>query len=152
MYIVFALALILGSFLLMLTFFVRHKVTLLKYALNKQEELATDSEEKTSDYDALIVTFIPLMTFLYNIDQRVAYKIKAILVVMFIALAIEYLSLIDLEIHHLAMLFGLIFALIILMPGFLIKTMVNNRKKHMQDKLPYFIDLIAVCVQSGMTV
>ncbi len=43
-------------------------------------------------------------------------------------------------------------AVIILVPGLLRQALINQKTKTILNDLPMFIDLVAVCVQSGMTV
>lgn len=46
----------------------------------------------------------------------------------------------------------LIIMLVILLPERLKKTIIKKRMRHISDDLPFMIDLMAVCVQSGMSI
>lgn len=136
----------------MLTFFERSKVMRLKDAIEQRPESASESDEKAYDYVSVIVSLSPVISFFYSIDQKVTQKIRVLLVTFFSLLALKYLAIIDITVDALALMMGFASALIILLPGLIVKYLINNRKKTLQDALPYFVDLVAVCVQSGMTV
>lgn len=46
----------------------------------------------------------------------------------------------------------LIIVLVILLPEQIKKTIIKRRMRHISDDLPFMIDLMAVCVQSGMSI
>ncbi|MDN6633850.1 MAG: type II secretion system F family protein, partial [Enterobacterales bacterium] len=52
----------------------------------------------------------------------------------------------------LAMIMLFVFMIVLVLPAMMLKPAINTRIKLMMDALPYFVDLIAVCVQAGMTV
>lgn len=104
------------------------------------------------DYVNMIVKNSRWLTFLDNLEKQIAIKLRIFIVMASILFVANHVGLISVSIQGLAMNLLLIFIAIVVMPALILKPAINSRVKIMMDSLPYFIDLIAVCVQSGMTV
>ncbi|EMF04248.1 type II secretion system F family protein [Serratia marcescens] len=134
-------------------------VTLIKQKVMRQQKIiehATDKSGKKMitkiDYRALIIHNDRWLTFLDNLDKKLEIKIRICLGIGLLMLTLKFVGVLPVSMRALAMLLLLIFVLVIIVPGLLLKAAITTRIKRMLDALPYFIDLTAVCVQSGMTV
>lgn len=86
------------------------------------------------------------------LDQNV--KIKAALF-LFIALPVtvmEYFSWLELGSQTLMIVILAILSFIIIVPARIQKSVTQRRFSRISNDIPYLIDLLAVCIQSGMTV
>jgi len=104
------------------------------------------------DYKELIVKNGRWLTMLDNLDKQIIQKLRMCGAVGLFMLLMNFTGILSISTRSLAMIMLLVLVLIIILPGLLLKPAINTRIKLMMDSLPYFIDLIAVCIQSGMTV
>lgn len=104
------------------------------------------------DYKAVIIENSPILILLQKIETSITLKLRICLGFGGVLLLGKILTFINIEMKGLAMCMLLIFVIVIVLPAMIMKPIITTRIKVMLDALPYFIDLIAVCIQSGMTV
>ena len=104
------------------------------------------------DYKTVIIENNNVLRLLQKIETSLDLKIRIWLGCGGVLLLCRFFGFITMEMKGLAMCMLLILVVVIVLPAIMIKPMITTRVKLMMDALPYFIDLIAVCVQSGMTV
>lgn len=120
--------------------------------IDAQEEAYGKSTAGLFDYKTVIIENNEVLRFLQKIETSITLKLKICLGVGGILLLCKFLTFITIDMKGLAMFMLLIFVIVIVLPAMIMKPMITTRIKEMLDALPYFIDLIAVCIQSGMTV
>ncbi|WP_231877687.1 type II secretion system F family protein [Erwinia sp. ErVv1] len=89
---------------------------------------------------------------LQRLDQSPASKLKILASIGAVVLLINMLGITSFTMKDIAMQMVLLLVVIIVTPALLQKPALSTRRKLMTDALPYLIDLLAVCVQAGMTV
>jgi len=104
------------------------------------------------DYKNLIIENSRWLSLLDSLDKQVGLKIKIFIGLSSVVYLMSFLGLLTLSKQAFGMLLMLIMVFVIISPGLLLKPSITVRIKKMMDALPYFIDLVAVCIQSGMTV
>lgn len=104
------------------------------------------------DYVALIVKNNRLLTVLDGLDKRLDLKLRIFAGAVLFLLALKMVGVLPLSSRAMGMTSLLVMVAIIVLPVLFIKPLIHSKVKQMMDSLPYFIDLVAVCVQSGMTV
>jgi Flp pilus assembly protein TadB len=120
--------------------------------IDVHEDIYGKSIANLFDYRTVIIENSPALSFLQKIETSIILKLKISLSLGSILFLCNFLGFIHIEIKTLAMCMLLNFAVVIVLPAMMIKPMIATRIKAMLDALPYFTDLIAVCIQSGMTV
>lgn len=109
-------------------------------------------EQPLLDYRAIIISNSTLLTFLQRIDDNLSLKLRLWGGVGVLLLGAKLLGLLPISSKALAMIMMLVMVMVIVAPAMFIKPMLKTKMKLMLDALPYFVDLIAVCIQAGMTV
>nr|WP_154324351.1 type II secretion system F family protein [Pantoea sp. 201603H] len=104
------------------------------------------------DYHSLIVSNSPYLTVLRKIDNDLLMKMKIVGVILIFMLVTNWLSGSDFSLRALSLTTLILFVLVIVIPSLLLGPGIKRKAKEMMDVLPYFIELVAVCIQSGMTV
>lgn len=151
MNIIYFLLLVLGAYALLLGVSQQQSVARQKKLL---APLTAESGEKTLaaiDYAELIVNNSRWLSLLDKYDKRLRLKMQAFGILALALVALNALGVTAFSRSGLGMLLLVIMITLIVLPGQLLKPAINNRVKGMMDALPYLIDLVAVCVQAGMT-
>lgn len=104
------------------------------------------------DYRAIIIDNSQWLCFLRRLDENLMLKLRICAVFSGALLAGHVLGLLPFGMQGIATIIMLFLVVIIIFPTILTGAAVKTRIKLMLDALPYFVDLIAVCVQAGMTV
>ncbi|EOX5467365.1 type II secretion system F family protein [Escherichia coli] len=129
---------------------------LIRWKSNLRIIIPENSDGQTTqsqlDYRSIIIDNSQWLRFLRNFDENFTLKLRICAVFSGILLACNLIHLLTLGMKGVAMLTLLFLVVIIVLPAILIGPAVKTRIKLMLDALPYFVDLIAVCVQAGMTV
>lgn len=105
----------------------------------------------TLDLPGMIVAGVPRLLYLQRLDKNLSHKLALCCGVTAVLFALKLIG-IGFGWQGAAIGFLLMFIISIVTPTLLLTYAVTNRMKKMTDALPYFIDLLAVCVQAGMTV
>ncbi len=148
----YALVFILGAYLLFSIIYQQQKVARQKKIIEPVTEEADGHKLATIDYVSLIIKNSRWLQTLDMLDKRVELKMKIIGAIGVLLVGIKLLGIIELSMQGVAMTMVVVMVVIIVTPSILLNSAVKTRTKLMMDALPYYIDLTAVCVQSGMTV
>ncbi|TCJ97827.1 tight adherence protein C [Volucribacter psittacicida] len=100
------------------------------------------------ELELLIINNNKFLKFLGLLDKNVKLKIIFTLLVSFI----YYLFNLSADSTSLMLAFSVIFILIVIIPGILTNVIINKKIKGIMVDLPGFIDLVAVCIQTGVTI
>ncbi|MEW5558787.1 type II secretion system F family protein [Enterobacter asburiae] len=152
MNIIYLLLLVLGAYALLLGVSQQQTVGRQKKLL---APLTAESGKKALaaiDYAALIVNNSRWLSLLDKYDKQLRLKMQAFGVLALVLVALNALGVTAFSRSGLGMLLLVIMITLIVLPGLLLKPAINSRVKGMMDALPYLVDLVAVCVQAGMTV
>lgn len=152
MNIIYLLLLVLGAYALLLGVSQQQTVGRQKKLL---APLTVESGKKALaaiDYAALIVNNSRGLSLLDKYDKQLRLKMQAFGVLALALVALNALGVTAFSRSGLGMLLLVIMITLIVLPGLLLKPAINSRVKGMMDALPYLVDLVAVCVQAGMTV
>lgn len=104
------------------------------------------------DYRSVIIKNSRWLSILDELDKNLQIKLKVFIAAACIAVLLNVINVITFSSSGLGMLLLLLMMAIIVLPGLLLKPAIKRKTKDMMDVLPYLVDLIAVCIQSGMTV
>ncbi len=115
---------------------------------NVEEETKNSKNKHQKDLELLLISNNPLLRFLGNIDKNIKLK----LFISFTIFSFYYLFNMHKDKAELMLGFGGIFILVILIPGAITSVILKQKIKSIMTDLPGFIDLVAVCVQTGMTI
>lgn len=143
---------LLGIFMVLLA--IRHQ----QYWKKQREIVAPKAEGKqqnqysTIDYRALIISNSRWLTLLNDLEKSLPLKARICGVIGGALLVLNIIGVFSISMKALAMIMLFIFMIVLVLPAMMLNPAINTRIKLMLDALPYFVDLIAVCVQAGMTV
>ena len=128
-------------------------------SLSSQKKIIEQSHESNSneilttiDHRLLIINNNLWLSRLDLLDKKVSLKLRLCGAVGGGALLLKFTGAWNLSMQELAMILLIVLVIIIVTPGILVNMGVKTRMKLLIDAIPYYIDLVAVCVQSGMTV
>ncbi|SFC13550.1 type II secretion system F family protein [Pragia fontium] len=106
----------------------------------------------TREYESLIESNNKIIGFFSELDKKVNYKLTIIIGVALLLFLLSELNILSLDLNTGALIITLILVAVIVLPDMIRKLLIKSKTKIMMDDMPYFIDLVAVCVQAGMTV
>ncbi|GKX63310.1 type II secretion system F family protein [Pragia fontium] len=106
----------------------------------------------TREYESLIESNNKIIGFFSELDKKVNYKLAIIIGVALLLFLLSELNILSLDLNTGALIITLILVAVIVLPDMIRKLLIKSKTKIMMDDMPYFIDLVAVCVQAGMTV
>ncbi|QIM69007.1 type II secretion system F family protein [Basfia succiniciproducens] len=112
------------------------------------KETQKNKNQQQVELEQLIITNNKFLNILSTIDKNIKVK----LFITLILTGIYALFNLDAERKSLAIAGAVIFVLVILIPGSLANMILNRKVKNMMTDLPSFVDLVAICVQTGMTI
>lgn len=153
MYIFFILTLIFGLFLLVSYFVQKQKVKKIKLLLDQVVEYDVSVSKTSSDKaQDIIEKTDPLLKNIRLFNENVMLKILCTFATFLIAYGANEIFGLQMATSTLGII-G-IFALIgfFLIPGFLQKMVLGSRIAKISKDIPMFVDLLAICVQSGMNI
>ncbi|MEA1062996.1 type II secretion system F family protein [Apirhabdus apintestini] len=104
------------------------------------------------DIPTIIIEGSPTLTFIKKIDDDLTTKIKLVACIAAPIFLLTSLNVIGLSYQDCLMVTVLIFIGVIVIPSILISINIKKGMRSIGDTLPYFIELVAVCIQTGMTV
>lgn len=148
----YAMVLLPGIFMFLLALFKFQVWGKRRKVIEAEDSGNKKGENPLLDYRAIIISNNALMRSLQRIDDNLSIKLRLWGGCGGLLLAAKLLGLFPVGAKGLAMIMLLVMVLVIVAPAMLIRPMVKTKVKLMLDALPYFVDLIAVCIQAGMTV
>lgn len=92
------------------------------------------------------------LLFISNFDKNISLKLLCTAVIFFIFYAGAVIFGLDPKRETLALAVILIFVFFIIAPGFVKNFIIEKRIRAIDANLPIFVDLLAVCVQAGMSI
>ncbi|MFU9139082.1 type II secretion system F family protein [Erwinia tasmaniensis] len=149
---VYLLILIMGIITLVIS---SHRIARLKKtirAIDNKPLIIKKSHSGSLDLQSIVIANSPWLSMLQRLDQNPASKLKILASIGAVVLLINMLGITSFTIKDIAMQMVLLLIVIIVTPALLQKPALSTRRKLMTDAIPYLIDLLAVCVQAGMTV
>lgn len=145
----YILSMIFGIFLMV--YAINKKNTIRKY---KQVVSYAEFEEMvsmTNAYDIFEKNDI-VLHYLKKIDSNIVLKVFVAFFLFMIFYVLKVSELIKISQNTLAVLAIFIFVIVIVAPSYLQRLIVELRIKKIGADIPMFVDLLAVCVQSGMSI
>ncbi len=121
-------------------------------AIDNKPLIIKKSHSGSLDLQSILIANSPWLSMLQRLDQSPASKLKILASIGAVVLLINMLGITSFTMKDIAMQMVLLLVVIIVTPALLQKPALSTRRKLMTDALPYLIDLLAVCVQAGMTV
>ena len=112
------------------------------------EQTPKGKHKQQVELELLLINNNPFLKFIATIDKNLKAKLLAI----FFCCAVYWLFNIGSPISELSLPMILIFASVILVPSILTNTILNGKIKKIMTDMPGFIDLVAVNVQTGITI
>ena len=112
------------------------------------EQTPKGKHKQQVELELLLINNNPFLKFIATIDKNLKAKLLAI----FFCCAVYWLFNIGSPISELSLPMILIFASVILVPSILTNTILNGKIKKIMTDMPGFIDLVAVNVQTGVTI
>lgn len=120
--------------------------------IEPKKEGKQQNQFSTIDYRALIISNSPWLTFLNELEKSLPLKARICGAIGGVLLVLTVIGVLSISMKVLAMIMLFVFMIVLVLPAMMLNPAINTRVKLMMDALPYFVDLIAVCVQAGMTV
>lgn len=120
--------------------------------IEPKKEGKQQNQFSTIDYRALLISNSPWLTFLNELEKSLPLKARICGAIGGVLLVLTVIGVLSISMKALAMIMLFVFMIVLVLPAMLLNPAINTRIKLMMDALPYFVDLIAVCVQAGMTV
>ncbi|MDN6114630.1 MAG: type II secretion system F family protein [Enterobacterales bacterium] len=120
--------------------------------IEPKKEGKQQNQFSTIDYRALIISNSPWLTFFNELEKSLPLKARICGAIGGVLLVLTVIGVLSISMKALAMIMLFVFMIVLVLPAMMLNPAINTRIKLMMDALPYFVDLIAVCVQAGMTV
>lgn len=114
----------------------------------EKQETKKGKNKQQIELELLLVNNNPLLKLIGLIDRNI--KIK--LLISILVFGFYYLFNRNAPSSDLFLGLGVIFIVIIIIPGILTNMIIKRKVKNIMVDLPGFVDLVAVCVQTGMTI
>lgn len=149
---VYVISLLLGALLLYLALRQQWQLKQRRKAIVANNEVQRQKTQTVEDYHALIIANSQWLSFLQRLDNSLSLKLRICGASGILLLLVKVAGLGDISVNGLACSLLLMMVIVIILPGLLTRLSMSGKIKNIMDALPYFIDLIAVCVQAGLTV
>ncbi|WNN54046.1 type II secretion system F family protein [Hafnia alvei] len=144
--------LLLGILLVLMAIRQQHHWKKQRDIIEPKKEGKQQNQFSTIDYRALIISNSPWLTFLNELEKSLPLKARICGAIGGVLLVLTVIGVLSISMKALAMIMLFVFMIVLVLPAMMLNPAINTRIKLMMDALPYFVDLIAVCVQAGMTV
>ncbi|HFI9704890.1 TPA: type II secretion system F family protein [Yersinia enterocolitica] len=120
-------------------------------SINNQERVnsKTKNTEKENSKENYIYNTIKLPFFLYNIAY---FKLIIIIISLVVTVVLTELNLFSINLKNILIVGVIILIMMLYLPKYIVKNIITSRNKSLLKSLPFFIDITAACVQSGMTI
>ncbi|MDG6898036.1 hypothetical protein A6A19_08610 [Actinobacillus delphinicola] len=134
----------------------RSKIIHTELAINgmpfpKEKKARNKKSKKTKEQmelELLLIRHSPTLVFLAKLDKNIRIKL-ALTVAIFLMI---FIVLPPLDFYFTSLTFFIVYMAVVILPNILISQILNKKIKLLLEELPGFIDLVAVCVQTGMTI
>ncbi|CFB71474.1 hypothetical protein [Yersinia enterocolitica] len=120
-------------------------------SINNQERVnsKTKNTEKENSKENYIYNTIKLPFFLYNIAY---FKLTIIIISLVVTVVLTALNLFSINLKNILIVGVIMLIMMLYLPKYIVKNIITSRNKSLLKSLPFFIDITAACVQSGMTI
>ncbi len=120
-------------------------------AINNQERVnsKTKNTEKENSKENYIYNTIKLPFFIYNIAY---FKLIIIIISLVVTVVLTELNLFSINLKNILIVGVIMLIMMLFLPKYIVKNIITSRNKSLLKSLPFFIDITAACVQSGMTI
>ncbi|MFY7763061.1 type II secretion system F family protein [Yersinia enterocolitica] len=120
-------------------------------SINNQERVnsKTKNTEKENSKENYIYNTIKLPFFLYNIAY---FKLIIIIISLVVTVVLTELNLFSINLKNILIVGVIILIMMLYLPKYIVKNIITSKNKSLLKSLPFFIDITAACVQSGMTI
>lgn len=125
------------------------------FGLLKLDDLIERTNRDTEDISNVERSLLRSNKIVYlssKIDKNIALKLLIVTGAYIAFLASAFLWHFSLSKEFLILTFIILLCLVILIPDRIKKSVVNSKIKKISEDMPFIIDTMAVCVQSGMTI
>ncbi|MGM7744264.1 type II secretion system F family protein [Yersinia enterocolitica] len=146
--IIFLFLLLLGLVLLLKTNSKGKRVSVYN-KINESDENKDRKEEKKEIHNKGLSNFIAIPFFL---DKLIYFKLFIISIVLVSTAILWRSNLIEASFRNLLIIALVTMIIILYIPKIIIRSIITRRIDSMLKSLPFFIDITAACVQSGMTI
>lgn len=120
--------------------------------IESNEVLDLNYSANIFNYRGIIIENSALLHLLNFIEVSFNIKLRICAVCGGLLLFGKLIGLLTIGMKAFAISMLIIMVAVIVLPALVMKPIVTTKIKALLDALPYFIDLVAVCIQSGMTV
>lgn len=149
---VFLLILLLGALLFFLLLHQQWRLKQQRKAIEPGNDIQRQKTQVVEDYHALIIANSSWLSFLQRLDNSLPLKMRICGAPGAVLLVLNALGVLAIGTKGVAVSLLLAMVAVIILPGLLMRATITAQIKKVMDALPYFIDLIAVCAQAGLTV
>lgn len=119
---------------------------------SRNPQQSSGEQDDTSQIERILKRTSRLVSLTAMLDKNIAAKAIAVIIMVFIIFLIDISGLYVIETDIMILLMIVIIMLVILLPNAIKNAAIKKRMKSIADDFPFIIDMMAVCVQSGMTV
>ncbi len=116
-------------------------------AKKKTHKKSKKSKEQV-ELEFLLIRHNPTLTLLAKLDKNIRMKL-ILTVVIFLMI---FIVLPPLDFYFTSLTFFIVYMAVVILPNVIIAQIIHKKIKILLEELPGFIDLVAVCVQTGMTI
>lgn len=110
------------------------------------------SEQNIASVEKLLRKSSKVITFSALLDKNVMAKAIVVITVTIILILANKLQLIEFSTTTIGMIVMVVMICVIILPNIIKNKAIAGRIKRISNDLPFIIDMMAVCVQSGMTI
>lgn len=143
------LYLLFGIYLFFISLFSIKKLKNYKAKINKTKEaevIKVAKVQKNMQEHDLILNFFS------KLDASISLKLLIFIALSFILIMLNNFSIIHLKTNSLIAFMLLIFISCLILPDFIVKLIIEKNIRKITNDIPMFIDLLAICIQSGMSI
>ncbi|GKX56529.1 hypothetical protein SOASR030_26410 [Leminorella grimontii] len=152
MTIFYLMLVVLGCAFILLLLRERQLIQRVKQAIEGDGGEVASPRSSRTEYESLIINNSRIIRFFNELDKNVGHK----LMLSSASTLLAYLAAKCVDIHisldGVAIIAVLMLIVAIVVPAQVRNAMMKRKVAAMMNDMPYFIDLVAVCVQAGMTI
>ncbi|EFB5188744.1 type II secretion system F family protein [Escherichia albertii] len=147
-------------FLLVLFSFLLIVITCIEYRNKKriteliQKPFRQDDEVYSSDtgFSSVLRKSSKAITKIYDFDKNLKLKLSVVVLFVLLTVSVWSFGLINLSINSFILICCLVVIFVILLPSKIEEFVKKKKLKQISNDTPYLIDILCICIQSGMTI
>lgn len=113
---------------------------------------AAEGMDGISHVETLLKKSSRLISLTTVLDENIFFKVLISIVFGVVLFLLSVMGVFSMTLDVIFICFLFVVIIIIALPGIVKKGIIKNRIKNISNDLPFIIDMMAVCIQSGMTV